>query len=349
MNSGAPGGIADREMGRRRRPFRLHPNPASASISTERLTGSLLPPSRRPGHPVVCAGSTGSATVSGPARTPEPETSSRHRKSIPALPGTALLHATGSTILPRPITTTPGASSTERTTQPPRLSRATASSDILIPDAALDCAVGLAPRSGSRARPGRANCVIGGCGAGPASAPILLMTWFGMLEGPDAAGRRRYAEREDRKVPLRNFRYSSPPMVPRRNAGFPLPDALHIPSGKLVLTGRIQRDRGEHPHPSCAADRPSWAAIEIPTRQLIAPVRDPTVPAISRETGTGSASTRPGAGWRRSTRDPGGRAVRPRSRPAARPCELRERECRICEGKCWGSWAAWGRSPPRSS
>ncbi len=71
----------------------------------------------------------------------------------------------------------------------------------------------------------RANCVIGRMGCrGRFSAPTLLITWFGMLGGTNAAGGRESRRGRTERCLSEKFRSSSPPMVPRRDASFPLPD-----------------------------------------------------------------------------------------------------------------------------
>jgi hypothetical protein len=104
---------------------------------------------------------------------------------------------------------------------------------VLIPDTASDCAIGLAHDRDLSCSP--RLCQLrhrGDVEQGPASAPTLLMTWLAMLEGADAYR----GEGRPKGAPSKKFRYSSLPRVPRRDAGFPLPDATA--SQRLLCTSR---------------------------------------------------------------------------------------------------------------
>jgi hypothetical protein len=115
---------------------------------------------------------------------------------------------------------------------------------------------GSRPRSGSPALQAVLTASSGGCGAGQAAAPILLMTLFAMpgcasgalLPAMEARMRRPDAHQVEggpKGASPKKFRYSSPPRVPRRDAGFslhPLPFSRHSegrPNGsRLLVTAR---------------------------------------------------------------------------------------------------------------
>jgi hypothetical protein len=106
--------------------------------------------------------------------------------------------------------------------------------------------------SKSRARPGHGNCVIvEDVSRGQFPRQPSLMTQFAMPEdarrlasrdgGTDAA-RRRWVDADEESDPERclfeKIRYSSPPTIPRRDAGFSLTDAT------------APRIRSDVPHPA---------------------------------------------------------------------------------------------------
>ena len=121
------------------------------------------------------------------------------------------------------------------------------------------CSIGLCSRSRPRsmpgARPGPANCVIGGMWSRAGFAPTLLMTWLAVLGGPDAAGGRRSRRGRTERCLSETFDPHLRPWFHGATRAFPLPDATA--SQRCTFRPgdwhRIGYDRGTNDAPRACA------------------------------------------------------------------------------------------------